>query len=137
VIGLRFSWPICPSPFTDVRLARSTVRIGAALSDNDDLLAEIVAINQAVTRALIGLASLAGEEGRRDEYVAALLENGLRDLGSTKFTGMESRRSVSWRRRGLATPTSSFRSTRGNDRDLPRRFAAKPFAGITRRPSDT
>jgi hypothetical protein len=58
------------------------------VSENDDLLAEIVALNQAVTRALVGLASLAEHDGLRDQYVAALLENGLRDLGQTRFVGM-------------------------------------------------
>jgi hypothetical protein len=57
------------------------------LSGNEDLLAEIVALNQAVTRALVGLASLAGENGLRDQYVAAPLENGLRDLGATRIIG--------------------------------------------------
>jgi hypothetical protein len=62
------------------------------LSDNDDLLAEIVALNQAVTRALVGLAGLAGQDGLRDRYVATLLESGLRDLGNTRFAGMSSAR---------------------------------------------
>ena len=62
------------------------------MSDNDDMLAEIVALNQAVTRALVGLASLAGQDGVRDHYVATLLESGLRDLGTTRFGGMTSAR---------------------------------------------
>lgn len=62
------------------------------MSDSDDLLAEIVALNQAVTRALVGLASLAGHDGLRDQYVATLLESGLRDLGNTRFAGMASER---------------------------------------------
>jgi hypothetical protein len=61
---------------------------GVEVNEADDLLAEIVALNQAVTRALVGLAALAGQDGLRDEYVAALLENGLRDLGQTRFVGM-------------------------------------------------
>jgi hypothetical protein len=59
------------------------------VSENEDLLAEIVALDQAVTRALVGLATLARQDGLRDEYVAALLENGLRDLGQTRFVGMD------------------------------------------------
>ena len=59
------------------------------MTQNEDLLAEIIALNQAVTRALIGLASLSGEEGRRDEYVARLLESGLRDLGATRVAGLD------------------------------------------------
>lgn len=62
------------------------------MSDNDELLAEIVSLNQGVMRALVGLASLAAEDGLRDQYVAALLENGLRDLGATRFVGMEATR---------------------------------------------
>jgi hypothetical protein len=62
------------------------------LSDSDDLLAEIVALNQAVTRALVGLAGLAAQDGLRDQYVAVLLESGLRDLGNTRFAGMASAR---------------------------------------------
>lgn len=62
------------------------------MSENDDLLAEIVALNQAVTRALVGLASLAQLDGVRDQYVANLLESGLRDLGQTRVVGMESAR---------------------------------------------
>lgn len=58
------------------------------MSENDDLLAEIVALNQAVTRALVGLANIAAQDGVRDQYVASLLENGLRDLGQTRFVGM-------------------------------------------------
>jgi hypothetical protein len=59
------------------------------LSDNDELLAEIVSLNQGVVRALVGLASLAAQDGLRDQYVAALLESGLRDLGATRFVGMD------------------------------------------------
>ena len=62
------------------------------MSDSDDLLAEIVALNQAVTRALVGLAGLAAQDGLRDQYVATLLESGLRDLGNTRFAGMASAR---------------------------------------------
>lgn len=62
------------------------------MSENDDLLAEIVALNQAVTRALVGIAALAELDGVRDQYVANLLESGLRDLGKTRFVGMETAR---------------------------------------------
>lgn len=62
------------------------------MSDNDNMLAEIVALNQAAMRALVGLASLAGADGLRDKYVAGLLESGLRDLGATRFGGMDQTR---------------------------------------------
>jgi hypothetical protein len=62
---------------------------GESVTHNENMLAEMVALNQAVTRALIGLAALAGEAGQRDAFVAGLLESGLRDLGATRVTGAD------------------------------------------------
>ena len=79
------------------------------MSDNEDMLAEIVALNQAATRALLGLASLAGDSGARDQYVAVLLESGLRDLGRTRFPGVDPARQERLIEKARARYTSSCR----------------------------
>lgn len=60
--------------------------------DADDLMAELAALNMAVLKALQGMASVAGREGVREQYLKTVLEAGLRDLENTNYWSVPAER---------------------------------------------